>query len=168
MTIARSTTLQLEAVMLRQGVEAQRWLMNESTTADVVDSLSAIGSDAACRLPVADAIRMIERNTAAVLILEASDRMSIGAIGLVTKTRINSVNTVQCDLEVRAPVDHSIAEILATKLEETATHEGGIGRCSAIRISADGPFPCPRGYQFEDCGSDFRTMARQVGAAQLN
>jgi hypothetical protein len=168
MTARGADALQLEAIMLRQGVEAQRWLMNESTTADVIDSLADIASDPACRLPVADAVRSIERNTAAVLILEACDRTSIGAIGLVTKAQINGVNVVRCDLEMRAPVDHSIAEILATKLEETAMHEGGIGRCSAIRISADGSFPCPRGYEFEGRGSDFRTMARQVGAAQLN
>ena len=155
--------LQLQAIMLRQGVEPQRWLLNRSTTDDVVESLSEMRST-----PLPHLIEMIEQNLAAALILEAKDRTNIGAIGLVTKERVDGVNTVQCDLELRAPVDQAIAEILATKLEETAAHSGSIARCSVIRISADGPFPCPCGYSFEVSGDNSRIMARQVGASQLN
>jgi hypothetical protein len=155
--------LQLKAIMLRQGVEAQRWLLNRSTTDDVVGTLSEMRTT-----PLPHLVKLIEQGLAAALILEAQDRTNIGAIGLVTKERINGVNTVRCDLEMRAPVDQAIAEILATKLEETAAHNGSIGRCSVIRISADGPFPCPRGYSFEAGKDDSRIMARQVGAHKAN
>jgi hypothetical protein len=155
--------LQIQAIMLRQGVEAQRWLLNRSTTDDVVETLSEMRS-----APLPHLVKLIEQDLAAALILEAKDRTNIGAIGLVTKERIHGVNTVQCDLELRAPVDQAIAEILATKLEETAAHNGSIGRCSVIRISADGPFPCPRGYDFEAGKDDSRIMARQVGAHKAN
>ena len=159
--------LQLQAVMLRQDVEAQRWLLNKSTTEDVVESLSEMPSNIARRTSLPHLVKMIEQNLAAALILEAKDRTNIGAIGLVIKERIDGVNTVRCDLELRAPVDQAIAEILATKLEETAAHNGSIGPCSVIRISADGPLPCPRGYSFEELNGT-RTMTRHFANMEIN
>jgi len=154
--------------MLRRDVEPQWWLLNEETAADVLDTLQGIRAVAARHIEMPVLLRMIERNSAAVLIIEAQDRENIGAIGLVGKQKADGAAMLSCDLEVRAPIDPVMAEVLALKLEQTAKIDTGFGLCSTIHISADGPFPCPRGFDFEDCGNNFRTMARQVGAAQIN
>ncbi len=158
----------LRAVVLRQEVEPQWWALNEETTADVLDTIEDLRPIAAKHIPMPVLLRMIASNSAAVVVVEAKDKASIGAIGLVGKMKSNGKTLLTCDLEVRAPIDPAMAEVLAAKLEETAKTDTGFGLCTAVHISSVGQFPCPLGYEFEDLGDDLRAMVRQLGAQRLS
>jgi hypothetical protein len=107
----------------------------------------------------------VKAGTAALAVIEAAAGEMTGAVGLVTKSLDTGETILRLDLQVLRPIDPAVADTVAAAMEWTARS----GAVPTVRIVADGPFPCPHAYVFEDLGAGRCAMTkRSIQKSQIH
>lgn len=153
----------IDAILVHNGPEVLRLLLDESTTDAVLESIERIYDTLGCRWSFDCLLERLAKKYTQVVLIEAWDDrtdglLGMGAVGLLDIDRQPAFRALTLNLDVRHRIAPEMSDRLAALLKGAAEPTIVPKRCDLILVIANGAVPCPDGYQCHAEDSGVRTM----------